>query len=89
MKHTHDNVLSRELVGSWCIPQGAQPDALCQLRGVGTAGAQGAEWESDSRRRDVCVLMTDSHCCMAETNETLVNNYPPIKQLYVEKYLTG
>ena len=28
---------------------------------------------------DICLLMADSHCCMAETNTTLSINYPPIK----------
>ena len=27
---------------------------------------------------DICILMADSHCCMAETNATLQSNYPPI-----------
>ena len=26
----------------------------------------------------ICILMADSHCCMAETNATLQSNYPPI-----------
>ena len=24
--------------------------------------------EGGSRRRDMCIIMADSHCCMAETN---------------------
>ena len=29
--------------------------------------------------RDLCVLMADSHCCMAEANTMFESNYPPIK----------
>ena len=28
---------------------------------------------------DICILVADSHCCMAETKTTLESNYPPIK----------
>ena len=28
---------------------------------------------------DVCIPMTDSCCCMAETNTILYSNYPSIK----------
>ena len=27
---------------------------------------------------NIYILMTDSHCCMAEANTKLQNNYPPI-----------
>ena len=27
---------------------------------------------------DICILMTDSHYCTAETNTALLSNYPPI-----------
>ena len=30
---------------------------------------------------NVCILMADSCCCMAETNTTLKSNYLPIKNL--------
>ena len=26
-----------------------------------------------------CIIMTDLHCCMAETNTTLQNNFHPIE----------
>ena len=29
---------------------------------------------------DRCIIMADLHCCMAETNATLVSNFPPIKK---------
>ena len=36
--------------------------------------------EGGSREVIVCIIMADLHCCMAETNETLVSNFPPIKK---------
>ena len=30
----------------------------------------GGEGEGGSRRRDVCIIMADSRCCMAETKTT-------------------
>ena len=35
--------------------------------------------------RDLCKLVADSHCCMAETNRTLQSNYHPIKRILREK----
>ena len=29
---------------------------------------------------DICTLMADSRCCMAEANIILESNYPPIKK---------
>ena len=29
---------------------------------------------------DVCILIADSRCCIAEPNTTLLSNYPPIKK---------
>ena len=43
----HITMCQTELVGSCCITQVVQLDALCQLRGVGTAGSAGdgvREW---------------------------------------------
>lgn len=35
---------------------------------------------TDSKKRvDVCICVTDSLCCMAETNTILYDNYTPIK----------
>ena len=49
--------------------QGAQPSsALWQPRGVGWGGVLGGEIQEGG---DICILMADSHCCMAETNTTL------------------
>ena len=31
-------------------------------------------------RGDMCILISDSHCCTAENNTTLESNYPPIKK---------
>ena len=33
------------------------------------------EWEGG----DICIFIADSLCCTAETDTTLYNNYPPIK----------
>jgi len=32
------------------------------------------------KREGIYTIMTDSHCCMAETKPTLESNYPPIKK---------
>ena len=57
----------KQLVGSCCIAQGTQLGALWWPREMG--------WE-DGRREaqqggDICILMADSHYCIAETNTTL------------------
>ena len=31
--------------------------------------------------RDICIIMTGSHCCMAETNTKLQSNFQPIKKI--------
>ena len=31
---------------------------------------------------DMCILMADSHCCMAETNTTMESNYLSIKNKF-------
>ena len=55
-------------MGSGYIIQGTQPGTLGQPRGVGW----GQEWEGYSGGGgDICILMTDSHCCMAETKTTM------------------
>ena len=42
---------------------------LCDLE-----GAMG-EWEGG----DICIVIADSLCCIAETDTTLYDNYTPIK----------
>ena len=32
---------------------------------------------------DVCIIMTDFHCCTEETNTTLKGNFFPIKKLII------
>ena len=34
-------------------------------------------WEGQEGK-DICVLVADSQCCMAEANTILQSNYPPI-----------
>ena len=56
-------------LGSCCIAQGDQLDALCPPRGVGQGG-----WEGDARGRgyrDICIRIADSLCYAAETNTPL------------------
>ena len=55
------------VVGSGCITQEVQPGALWQPREVrwGGGGRYVQEWGV------ICILMADSHCCMAETNPIL------------------
>ena len=36
---------------------------------------------------DICVLVADSHHCMAETKTTLLSNYPPNKNLKIKYFL--
>ena len=31
------------------------------------------------KREEIYIIITDLHCCMAETNPTLESNFPPIK----------
>ena len=31
----------------------------------------GGGWRETQKGGDMCIIMTDSHCCMAETNTTL------------------
>ena len=33
----------------------------------------------ESKRVDICICITDSLCCISETNTTLSINYTPIK----------
>ena len=63
LKHIHYHMWNRWLVGSCCIIQEGQPGALWQSRGVG--------WSREEGGGDICILMTDSLCCMAEANTTL------------------
>ena len=48
------------------ITQGAQPGALWWSRGVGCGEGRKAQKEGD-----ICIIMVDSHCCMAEIITTL------------------
>ena len=32
----------------------------------------------------MCIFMTDSHCCITETNMTLLSNFPPIKKKRIQ-----
>ena len=50
-------------MGSCSIAQGAQSGALWQPRGMG--------WGWKEVQGDMCIPMTDSGWCMAETNKTL------------------
>ena len=34
----------------------------------------------DQERGDICILMADSRCYTAETNVSLLSNYPPLKK---------
>ena len=53
---------------------------LCDNSAVGAMGEDrvgvGKEVQEGG---DICILMTDLCCCMAETNTTLYSNYSPIK----------
>ena len=61
-------------MGSCCVTQETQPGDLWWPRGVGWGvGKEVQEGE------DICVLMTVSCCCVAETNITLYSNYPTNK----------
>ena len=64
---------NRQLVGSCCLTEGAQPGALWQARGVGWGGREVQEGGN------VCMPVADSRWCMAETNTALYSHYPPIK----------
>ena len=51
--------------------------------GAGGWGGQGREAREGG---DICVLVADSHHCMAET-KILVSNYPPNKNLKIKYFL--
>ena len=38
----------------------------------------GARGEAQ-KGRDICTPVAESHCCIAESNTTLLSNYSPIK----------
>ena len=42
-------------------------------------------WEGVSEGGDICTLKADSRSCIAETNTTLQNNYPPTKNKFLKK----
>ena len=52
-------------MGSFGITWEAQPGAQ-RPRGVGWG-----RWREGPEGGDTCILMADSHCCVAETNMTL------------------
>ena len=56
------------------MTQKAQPTLYDNLEDWHRVG----RWGEVQKVRDVCILMADSHCCMAETNITLYSNCPPI-----------
>ena len=68
-----------QIMGSCPIAQGAQFDALWWPRGAGWAGGREAQ-----EGGDICILITDSQCCTAETNKTLWSNYILILKMYLE-----
>lgn len=43
-------------------------------------------WEEALERRDMCILMADSCCCMVETNTALQSNYLPFKNKSILSY---
>ena len=49
------------------MTQKAQPTLYDNLEDWHRVG----RWGEVQKVRDVCILMADSHCCMAETNITL------------------
>ena len=49
------------------MTQEAQPTLYDNLEDWYRVG----RWGEVQKVRDVCILMADSHCCMAETNITL------------------
>ena len=51
--------------------------ALWPPRGVGWGG----RWEGVPKGGDICIPVTDSCWCMAESNTTFQSNYLPIKKL--------
>ena len=57
------------------MTQGAKPGALWWPREVGWGEGRKAQ-----ERGDICIIVTDLSCCMAETNTTLESNFPPIKK---------
>jgi len=42
-------------------------------------GQDAGSMEGRLKREQICRVITNSRCCMAETNITLYSNYPPIK----------
>ena len=43
-------------------------------------GMVGGSGRQDQQGGDMCILMADPRCYMAETNISLLSNYPPIKK---------
>ena len=43
--------------------------------------------ENNLKERDICICITDSHCCKTEGNTTLQTSYSPIYQLINNKKL--
>ena len=57
------------------MTQEAKPGALWWPREVGWGEGRKAQ-----ERGDICLIVTDLSCCMAETNTKLESNFPPIKK---------
>ena len=71
-------------MGSSHIAQEDQLSAFWPPRGGDTEGGR----EGDVRGKkygDICVCISDSVCCKAETNKPLYSDYTPIKMLKINK----
>ena len=63
-----------------CIAQGAQLE-LCDDLEKWDGGVEGEAQEGG----DTCIIIADSHCCIAETNTALQSSYTPIKYININK----
>ena len=70
------SVYNRQLVGSCCMAQGAQLGALWWPRGMGRGRSRGRREVQEGG--DICICITGSLCCTAETSTTLESNYTPV-----------
>ena len=64
-------------MGSCRVTQGAQPCICEDLEGWGWG--EEAQEEGDF----ICIIMVDLFCLRAETNTTLLSNYPTIKKILI------
>ena len=75
------------LVGSCCVIRELNSSVLCDSLRVGWWG--GREVQEGG---DICILMSDSHCCTTEINTTSQSNYPLIKhksKIEYKKYFSS